>query len=306
MLLDEHHIFARLFTTIIFVIFIGFILVLQVPWAPKYPIVARLKYHPDLITIAAPESGIIDELKVRVGDKVQQGQKLVKIDNMSNLISYRFFQQKRKSYLQQVQKLEIEKSYQVKRIQELKPLFAQKIITESLMHRHLQKVNDLQIQIENIKQKLNQINHDRWVWIQAPIPGKLLFSYYANHDAVLKRKKLFVIQPSGIEYWVDIQVMPQYQKILYLKQKVKLALPRVNQFLDYPLEAQVKEIAPMVHLNDKKANEEQKQFYILVHAKIKNSKMYERFLLPNMPLNGYLIGENKPLFQWIKTMWLMM
>jgi hypothetical protein len=174
------------------------------------------------------------------------------------------------------------------------------------MHRQRQKENELQMQIENIKQKLSQMNHARWIWIQSPISGKLLFSYYSKHDVAQKGKKLLLIQPTGIQYWVNIQVLPKYQKILYLHQKVKLALPRMNQLSDYPLEARVKEIAPMVHLNIKKPNDNQGESYLLVHAKIKNSKILERFLLPNMPLNGYLIGENKSLFQWMKTMWLMM
>ena len=306
MLPDEYRTFARLFTVMMSIIVMGFLLLLQVPWSPKYPIVAKLKYHPDLLTVQAPENGIIEALNVHVGELVQQGQKLVKIDSMSNLMASNYYQQKRNNYLAQIKKLEAEKAYQTQRNHELEPLFAKKIITESLMHRQRQKENDLQVQIENLKQKLHQMNHARWIWIQAPISGKLIFSYHSNHDVVLKGKKLFLIQPTGIRYWVDIQVLPKYQKILYLHQKVKLALPRMNQFSDFPLEAQVKEIAPMVHLNLKKPNDEQGQFYILVHAKIKNSKIFERYLLPNMPLNGYLIGENKSLFQWMKTMWLMM
>jgi biotin carboxyl carrier protein len=306
MLPDEHRTFAQLFLVMMVIIVMGFLLLLQVPWSPKYPIVAKLKYHPDLLTVPVPENGIIEAMNVHVGEMVQQGQKLVKIDSMSNLIASNYYQQKRKNYLEQIRKLEIEKDYQIKRNRELAPLYAKKIITESLMHRQRQKENELQTQIENIKQKLSQMNHARWIWIQSPISGKLLFLYYSKHDVAQKGKKLLLIQPTGIQYWVNIQVLPKYQKILYLHQKVKLALPRMNQFSDYPLEARVKEIAPMVHLNIKKPNDNQGESYLLVHAKIKNSKILERFLLPNMPLNGYLIGENKSLFQWMKTMWLMM
>ena len=306
MLPDEHRSFVQLFLVMMAIIVMGFLLLLQVPWSPKYPIVATLKYHPDLLTIPVPENGIIESIRVNVGDKVKQGQRLIKIDSMSNLMALNYYQQKRKNYLEQIKKLEREKAYQIKRNHELAPLYEKKVITESLMHRNNQKENDLQVQIESIKQKLNQMNHARWIWIQAPISGKLLFSYYSKHDVVQKGKKLLLIQPEGIRYWVDIRVLPKYQKILYVHQKVKLAFPRMNEFSDFPLEAQVKEIAPMIHQNLKKSNDGQEKFYLLVHAKIKNSKTLERFLLPNMPLNGYLIGENKSLFQWMKTMWLMM
>lgn len=306
MLPHEHRTFISLFLLMMVVIMLGCLIVLQAPWAPKYPIVGLLRFHPDLITVVAPEKGIIVQQRIPVGRLVQQGDKLIKIKNMVSLISSNFYKKQRIQYANHLEKLNNEVDYQKQRIDKLKYLFEKKLITEALLHRHAKNLIDLQLERENVQQKIQELNQHEWHWIQAPTSGRLLFSYSAIHDLVSKGKTILVIKPKGVEYWVDIQVLPKYQKILYPKQRIKLALPRMTQFSEYPVEAEVVDIAPMVHLNQKKSAQEQGQFYLLVHAKIINSQGFEKFLLPNLPLQGYLIGETKSFWEWMKTMWLLL
>lgn len=306
MLSYENRTFVILLLSMVFVLMLGFLTLLNVPWSPKYPIVAKLRFHPDLITVLAPEKGIISQQRVQVGQPVYQGEKLMQIENMVSLISSNFYKKQRSQYVTHLEKLKIEIRYQKERIKKLKLLFDKKLITESLLHKHDKNLIELQIEKENIQQKIDALNQHDLTWIQSPTTGRLLFSYNAPKDVVTKGKKLLVIQPQHIEYWVDIQVLPKYQKILFPKQKIKLSLPKMTQFSEYPIEAEVVDIAPMVHLNLKNPTAEQGQFYLLVHAKIINSQAYEKFLLPNLPLQGYLMGETKPFWVWIRTMWLML
>jgi biotin carboxyl carrier protein len=283
--------YLRYFMLMFLFILVIFVFVLQLNWAPKYPVTAEIDLFPSLIEVASPTSGMIHQFSKKNGDYIHLGEQLMDIEHLTYRINQSFFQKKEEYLHSQKHKLAHEVSYLLKRYHRLKPLVEKKILTQDYLHQHWSELNAHQLKLNQIQHELVLLNHKKISEIQSPTSGTLLYAYIRIGDKVEKGQPLLVIQMPKAHWRAKIDVPIEYRKYLKQQSRFRFKLPSVSKLSSYRIEAHLNHILPITQSN-----------IIQVIADIHQTQDQKHPFLSKMKLQGYLIGEQQTILRWLINM----
>ena len=282
----------RIYVVLILMI-IGILLCLsQIQWSPKYPVIAKVNLHPALVTIKAPEAGVVSYSKVQVGSLIRQQQFLLRIDKLNNRLFHNYYHQKKQRLDIACQKIKQEIAYQKQRLVKLKPLLIRKVLTEDFYHQQLAELRRLSLENKRFLDEKLSLQHRQWVNIQSPLAGKLFYTFVKSGAMVKKDAKLVILQPPHTTWQCHIELPSSYRKYLRPDALFRLSLPTLSKLQRYTVEAQLIQVLPLI-------KEGKKGGTIEVMARILNIAHPEAIFLPNMTLSGYLLGKPQTIGSWI-------
>jgi hypothetical protein len=261
-------------------------------WSPKYPVLAKLESEPGPVIIKAPQSGFLKFYKSLSNEIISQGQDLMRIDKFRQRLFSNYYLQKRNMLENNLKKLQQEIDYQRMRLKRLQTVLKHQAISEDFYHQQLASLDLLLGEYKQNQSKLNELRHGQSALIQAPISGKLTHLYVKNHSMVTKDKQILVIQPFDMHWVVQVQVPVSYKLMLNKGAIFNFCLPSESKIKRYDLKAKFLEMNPKVKHHDNHS-------YITVKAQLLNLGAYQSHLISGMPLQGYLVGQSKPLFRWL-------
>jgi biotin carboxyl carrier protein len=283
--------YIRYFMLMFLFILVIFIFVLQLKWAPKYPVTAEIDLFPSLIEVASPTSGMIHQFSKKHGDFIHAGERLMDIEHLTYRMNQAFFQQKEEYLRLQKNKLSHEVSYLLKRYHRLKPLVQQKILTQDYMHQQWSELSTHQLKLRQIQHELVILKHKKISPLQSPTSGKMIYAYIHVDDKVEKGQPLVVIQLPKTHWRAKIDVPIEYRKYLQPQSRFRFKLPSVSKLPRYAIEASMNHILPITQSN-----------IIQVIADIQQTQNQKQPFLSKMKLQGYLIGEQQTIFSWLINM----
>lgn len=282
----------RIYVVLILML-IGVLLCLsQIQWSPKYPVIAKVNLHPALVTIKAPEAGVVSYSKVQVGSLIRQQQFLLRIDKLNNRLFQNYYHQKKQRLDIACQKIKQEIVYQKQRLLKLKPLLIKKVLTEDFYHQQLTELRRLNLENKRLLDEKLSLQHRQWVNIQSPLAGKLFYIFVKSGEMVKKDAKLAILQPPHTTWQCHIELPSSYRKYLRPDALFRLSLPTLSKLKRYTVEAQLIQVLPMIKAGKKGET-------IEVMARISNIAHPDTIFLPNMTLSGYLLGKPQTIGSWI-------
>ena len=262
------------------------------PWAPKYPVIAKVENDPKLVKIKSPQSGFVTVFKTNLNMPIVQGEPLFRVDKFRNRIYSQFYQQKRKHLEINLKKIRQEIRYQLQRLERLRPILQHQAITEDYYHQQLAALEQLKLQYKQQQEHLTELQREQSVIVQAPISGYLHNMYVLNHNMVTKDEQLMMIAPKHMHWRVHIDAPIEYQSLLKKNTRFNFCLPSDSKFKRYLLQAKLMD-EPF------KLKHSHQQTVIRVKARFLNTKRYKSHLINGLPLQGYLMGESRPLIWWL-------
>jgi biotin carboxyl carrier protein len=276
-------------------IFLGFVTVfvgiLQLPWTPQYPVIAKVVYQPHLMIIRAPISGVIQKQFIAEKNKIQYGDSLLTLRPINSVFNQNY-QIKKLNYLNhRLQQLNEEIAYQKSYLSKVESLLSKKVITEDEYHFKKNQYQKIILDRDELLENILELNHQRHQILQAPVDGTILQIFGKNGEMVRKSEKLAIIKPKHIQFLLKCHLPISYQNKVFLGQKLRLSRLSSSPIKDYLIQGQVKSISPYVKADQVKLT-----------ASMLNADSFEKYLLSNQPLEGYLIGKTKPLWYWLWRM----
>lgn len=158
------------------------------------------------------------------------------------------------------------------------------------MRRLLDEKAQLGSEIENLKFKMG-------ISFKMPFQGQLDQSLVQVGQVVKAKQVLMVFRPPLQSYFLKVKIPLIYQKYITMKQLIKLNFIQNQKIQTYPISARVMAIYPHVITQEKPGPN---HYFLLLRASIdKRSNLNGMEGINNVPLEGFLMGPRRPIYQWI-------
>jgi len=292
---QEDKAFRRRYYYCLLMTLVVFLMLTCLPWQFKYPVSGVLILSPRNLVLKSPHAGFLQELLVKSGQAVHAGQILMRMQTQQSLEFSMYFREKMRHIKRKIMKIQLEERDLQQQLSKLKALVAQRMVTQDYYQQVVSRLRQLQIQEQDALADAVELSHQQFSQIQAPVGGNVLDLRVKTHDNLSKHQDLMIIQPKKQTWMFKFYLPVSDLNKVFVGAKLRLSTPMQQRFRRYVIPATVIQISPLV-------KQQHGHSYILVFAKI--SVIHHSFL-PNLPVQGILIGVNHSWFywfwQWIKV-----
>ena len=266
-------------------------------WAPGFPVTAKMIAVPGLYIIRAPEDAVVEEIMVNKKDVLRPGQTVLGLRYLQTLSQNTSQDEDVKRLESRLLRLNSVLLRQEHLYQQYQLLADKKLISvvellqkKDEMRRLLDEKAQLGSEIENLKFKMG-------ISFKMPFQGQLDQSLVQVGQVVKAKQVLMVFRPLLQSYFLKVKIPLVYQKYITMKQLIKLNFIQNQKIKTYPISARVMAIYPRVITQEKRGPS---HYFLLLRASIdKRSNLSGMEGINNVPLEGFLMGPRRPIYQWI-------
>lgn len=266
-------------------------------WAPGFPVTAKMIAIPGLYIIRAPEDAVVEEIMVNKKDVLRPGQTVLGLRYLQALSQNTSQDEDLKRLESRLLRLNSVLLRQEHLYQQYQLLADKKLISvvellqkKDEMRHLLDEKAQLGSEIENLKFKMG-------ISFKMPFQGQLDQSLVQVGQVVKAKQVLMVFRPLIQSYVLKVKIPLVYQKYITMKQLIKLNFIQNQKIKTYPIIARVMAIYPRVITQEKTGLN---HYFLLLRASVdKMSNLNSMKGINNLPLEGFLMGPRKPIYQWV-------
>ncbi|NDH08095.1 MAG: efflux RND transporter periplasmic adaptor subunit [Gammaproteobacteria bacterium] len=276
------------------VLFVGF---LYIPWTPGFPVTAKLIAVPGLYVAKAPKDSVVEEILVNKKEGLLPKQPVIQLrylQALSQNTNQDADLRRLEHRLSRLNSVISRQDYYYKKYQ----LLADKKLLS--MVELLQKKDELRrlrdekeefdAQIANLKLKMR-------IRLQIPFAGVMAQQLVQVGQMVHAKQALMVFRPLAQAYILKVKIPLIYQKYVKMKQELKLNFIQDQRIKTYPISARVSALYPHITSKDELGRE---HYFLMFSASVRKLPQLNGLAgINNLPLEGYLMGPRRPIYQWI-------
>lgn len=270
---------------------------LTIPWAPGFPVTAKLIPVPGLYIARAPQDAIIEAILANKRKSLNAGQVVVRLRYLQNLSQDTGQTDDLKRLENRRSRLNAVLSRQEQLYKKYQMLADKKLISMvDFLHKQ-DEMRRLWDEKEELHSKITTLQLKMGGSLRIPFAGVPVQQLVEAGQIVKAKQPLIVLRPCLQSYALKVKLPLIYQKYVQLKQVIKLTYMQNEKIKMHPIQARVTGIYPTV-INQEKLGS--KDYYVLLRASVKdmpNLNLIEG--IQNLPLEGYLMGPSRPIYQWI-------
>ena len=270
---------------------------LQLSWMPSFPVTAKLIPIPGLYVAKAPENSIVEAILINKKEPLKAKQNVICLRHLQALTQHTLQDADLKRLQHRLRRIDhfitrqahVYKQYQL--LANKKLLSTIELLQKKDELRHLlDEKAEVHAQIENLELSM----HTK---LQIPFPGSMEEQLVQEGQIVHAKQALMVFRPLKQSYVLKVKLPLIYQQYVHMQQTIKLHFIQHQRINTYPVTARVSAIYPRIISQDQAGI---RHYFLMLHASVdKLPQRHQLTGIKNMPLEGYLIGPSKPIYQWI-------
>lgn len=271
----------------------GFLLLLLcIPWAPKYPVQAYVDTIPSMVKIEAPVAGVLQGMELKIGRTVIQGQKICSISVLQGLLHHHDFEKMHVNLSKQLKFLKLDIEAQTRKLTKIKRLWQKRSVTFEQYQEAKAELRHRTIEYQKLLAEFWKHEYESMRHIHAPITGKIIQLVVQNQSMVKKNELLLWVEPEKFQWQLRLKIPVMYKKFVYPGAQLRLQLPDSNKIKRYSLKAKIIHFSGVI-IHKKKSD------WIEAYAVFEEPKLWNKQLMPHMSLPGYLLAPRHLLMIWL-------
>lgn len=271
---------------------------LHISWAPGFPVTAKLISVPGLYVAKAPADAVVEEILVNKKEGLYAGQTVVRLrylQGLSQNTSQDGDLERLKSRLLRLDNILSRQGYLYKQFQ---MLAGKKLVSMVELLQRKDELRRLRDEKEDVHAQISNLKLQLGINLKIPFAGIIEQQLVQVGQMVHAKQALMVFRPVSQSYEMKVKIPLIYQKYVKIKQELKLNFLQYQKIKTYPIIARVRAFYPRIISHDQLGIP---HYFLMLSASVEKMPYLNNGLtsILNLPLEGYLMGPRRPIYQWI-------